>query len=55
MRERILCGNGYYAGTEQLLEPSRPTISDSHMPYSTVTLLARLRGWSTWHPRMTAM
>jgi len=23
--------------------------------YSTVTLFARLRGWSTWHPRSTAM
>ena len=23
--------------------------------YSTVTLLARLRGWSTLHPRITAM
>jgi hypothetical protein len=25
------------------------------MTYSTVTLLARLRGWSTSHPRRTAM
>lgn len=24
------------------------------VPYSTVTLLARLRGWSTSHPRMRA-
>lgn len=36
-----------------LAEPSRyaPTV----YRYSTVTLLARLRGWSTLAPRLTAM
>ncbi len=24
-------------------------------PYSTVTVLAKLRGWSMWQPRMSAM
>src|SRR6266571_4550008 len=37
------------------LNPNSPNRVESRGDYSTVTDLARLRGWSTSHPRRTAM
>ena len=34
---------------------ARDSLEEYSQPYSTVTDLARLRGWSTFAPRLTAM